>query len=154
MLRRYAKIEHEIFFGQAVDAIFEVFDPCAEVSTPLRRRARHLMSKVGRNVAIGENNVARIESGDDRASVLEAVAGIQQGGEVRVMVRPEIAVEKLADHFAKPGFVLRKTGGEDAVAPGFESLGEKADLSLFAAAVDTFHGDELSASGHEMKARR
>jgi hypothetical protein len=28
-------------------------------------------------------------------------------------------------------------------------LGEKANLGLFAAAVDAFDGDELSASGHE-----
>jgi hypothetical protein len=32
-------------------------------------------------------------------------------------------------------------------------LGEETDLGLFAAAVDAFNGDELSASGHERCAR-
>jgi len=76
----------------------------------------------------------------------EAVAGVKQGGKVRIdgVYGAEIAVEELAGHFAKPGLVLRESGGEDAVAASLESLRQKADLSLFAAAVDAFDGDELA----------
>lgn len=60
----------------------------------------------------------------------------------------EIAVEKLADHFAEPGIVLREARGIDGVAGGDESFFEQFELSAFAAAVNALDGDEFSRGGH------
>lgn len=60
----------------------------------------------------------------------------------------EITVEKLSDHFAEPGIVLGEAGGMHGVAFCGESFCEQSNLSAFAAAVDTFDGDEFSVCRH------
>jgi PLP dependent protein len=62
--------------------------------------------------------------------------------------RAEIAVEKLADHFAKPGIVLGEAGRIDDVAAGDKRFFEEIDLGALAAAVDSFNGDEFSRVRH------
>ena len=62
---------------------------------------------------------------------------------VHVFERTEFAIQKLADHFAEPGIVLRKASGVDTVAAltgGNESV-QQIHLRAFAAAVDSFNGD-------------
>ena len=62
--------------------------------------------------------------------------------------RAKIAVQKLADHFAEPGIVLRKAGGIDGVAARIRELErQQIDLRVLAAAVDAFDGDEIFRGG-------
>ena len=67
---------------------------------------------------------------------------------VDILERTEIAIQKLADYLAKPGFVLRKASGINRVAASFESKSETFDLRALATAIDAFDGDEFSGSGH------
>src|SRR5437868_14527410 len=60
--------------------------------------------------------------------------------------RAELAIEKLADHFAKPGVVLRESSGVDADASILERAGKQIELRALAAAIDAFDGDELAQS--------
>ena len=151
LLRSYAEVKHQILFGEAVDPVLEVLDPRTELSTLFGGTTSCLVRKVGADVAIGEDDLAAVESSDDGTFVLEAVAGVEQGSEVRVnrVYGTEVTIEELASHLAEPGAVLREAGGEDAMASGLESLRKQANLSLFTAAVYAFDGDKLSASGHE-----
>jgi len=60
--------------------------------------------------------------------------------------RAQVAIQKLAHHFAEPGVVLGKTGGVDTVpafAGGNDPL-QQIHLRTFAAAIDSFDGDELA----------
>jgi len=147
--RRDAKIKDNIFFGKTVDVVFEMLNPVSEFGAVIRSGAGYLVGKVGTDIAVGDDDFTFFESGDDWAFTFKAVTGIEQGGEVGVLVGSKLSIEKLADHFAEPGVVLRKTGGEHPVAQAGESLSEEADLSVLAASVDAFDGDELSAGGHE-----
>src|SRR6202035_4113189 len=56
--------------------------------------------------------------------------------------RAEFAVEKLADHFTKPGVVLRKPGRIDADTGMVQRGSEQIELRAFAAAVDAFDGNK------------
>jgi len=125
-----------------------MLDPGAKLFAFLGGTASGLVRQVGGNVAIGDDDLPLFECGDDRSFAFKAITGVKQRREVRVMVRAEVAIQKLADHLAEPGVVLREAGRQDLEATGFESLRQKADLGLFAAPVDAFNGDELSASVH------
>jgi hypothetical protein len=60
----------------------------------------------------------------------------------------------LPNHFSEPRTVLRKAGGQDLVAERFQFARQQAHLRLFAAAVDTFNGDECSSIVHELNVYR
>lgn len=114
------------------------------------RRARGLMCKIGAYIAVGENDLALLECGFQLRLGFETIAGVKQRREVRIdgFERTEMAVEELADHFSEPGVVVRETSWEYRVARGNEGLGQVLDLGAFAAAVDSFDGDEFSGRRH------
>ncbi len=90
--------------------------------------------------------MAVVQGGFEFRLGFEAVAGIEQRREVRVNAfeRAEIAIQKLADHLAKPGIVLREAGGIDGVAAftsGDDSV-KQIHLRALAAAIDAFDGNE------------
>src|SRR5580692_7354145 len=62
--------------------------------------------------------------------------------------RAELSVQKLADHFAEPGVVLREAGGKDGVAARFEGQRQEFNLRTLATAVDAFDSDQFSRKGH------
>ena len=144
-----AEIDHAIFARKAVDFVFEVANPVGELSARLRRHdAGGLVREVGADVAIDEDDLAFGERGFDFAFGFEAIAGVEQSGEMRIdgFERAEFAVEKLADHFAEPGVVLRESGGVDADAGIVERGRQQIELRALAAAVDAFDGDEPAQS--------
>ena len=67
---------------------------------------------------------------------------------VHAFERTEFAIEKLTDHFAEPGIVLRKSGGVDAMTAftGGQNVVQQIDLRAFSAAVDAFDGNESAKS--------
>ena len=67
---------------------------------------------------------------------------------VHVFERTEFAIQKLADHFAEPGVVLRKAGGKDGVAARLEGKCQEFDLGALATSIDAFDGNEFSGNGH------
>jgi hypothetical protein len=54
--------------------------------------------------------------------------------------RTELPVEKLPDHLAEPGIVLREAGGKDGMAESPELGCQELDLRAFATAIDAFNG--------------
>jgi len=60
---------------------------------------------------------------------------------IDIFERAELAVQKLSDHFAEPGIVLREAGGKDCVATRFERERQEFNLRALATAVDAFDGD-------------
>jgi len=148
--RRNAEIEDKIFAWQAVDVVFEMFDPGHECGAFFRGSAGDLMGEVGGNVAVGEDDATFLEGGLQGGFGFEAVAGVEHGREMGIdgIERAEFAVEKFADHFAEPGIVLREADGKDGVATGGEGYCEQLDLGALAASVDAFDGDECAASDH------
>ncbi len=83
-----------------------------------------LMSQIRADIAIGENDFALVQRGFQAEFGFEAIAGIEQGAEVRVdgFERAKIAVEELADHFAEPGIVLGEAGGINGMAAGVQGF--------------------------------
>jgi len=155
LVRGHTEIEDEVFARQAIDVVFEMLDPGEEFGTLCRRNARGLVRQVGADVAVNNDNLAVVQRGFQLELGFETVAGIEQGREMGVdaFERAEISVQKLADHLAEPGIVLRETRGIDGMAAGFKSEGQEFDLRTLAAAVDAFDGDEFSGSGHLWSAR-
>jgi len=62
--------------------------------------------------------------------------------------RAKFTVQKLADHLAEPGIVLRKAGRINGVALRAQGVSQEFDLRALAAAIDSLDGDEFSASWH------
>ena len=147
-----AQVQDEVFAGQAVNSIFEVLNPFEKRGAPAGSDAGGLMGEVRSDVAIGENNLAVAEGGFEFSLGFEAVAGVEQSREMWVdgFQCAKIAVEELADHLAKPGFVLRESRGVDHMAPGPESVGKQFDLGALAATVDAFDSDQFSESRHSL----
>lgn len=148
--RRKLEIKNESFAGQIVNVVFEMLDPCHKCGTTVGGRPRGLVGEIRTDVAIGENDFAIVECFFEARLGLETIAGVEQRGEMRVdgFEGPEVAIEELADHFAEPGVVLRKADGIHGVALSDERFFEKAGLGAFAAAIDSFEGDEFSARRH------
>jgi hypothetical protein len=63
-----------------------------------------LVCEVGADVAVHKHNLAVVQGGFEFRLGFKAVAGIEQGGKVRIdaFQRAKIAVQELADHFAEP----------------------------------------------------
>jgi PLP dependent protein len=123
-----------------------MLDPATKLVTFFRNDARGLMREIGADVAVDEDNFAVVEGCFNLGLGLEAVASIEQRSEMRIhgFERAEFAIEKLPDHFAEPGVILRKSGGMDAV-PAFASGNgavQQIHLRAFTAAIDAFDGDE------------
>lgn len=150
LARRDAKIEDQGFAREIVNVVFEMFDPGDERGTIGGGSAGRLMGEVRGDVAVGEDDSALSQSDFQMRLGFEAIARIEQGAEMRVngFEVAEIAVEKLADHFAEPGIVLGKACGINDEAARDESFFEQIDLSALAAAVDAFEGDEFSRGSH------
>ena len=150
LARRDAEIEHQRFSRQIVNVVFEMLDPGDKGRTVGGAGARGLMREIRADVAVGENDFALVQGCFEAELGFEAIAGIEQGAEVRVdrFEGAKIAVEELADHFAEPGIVLGETGGINGMAAGVEGFFEQLDLGAFAAAVDSFDGDEFSWCCH------
>src|SRR6267378_6356100 len=115
-----AEIEDEVLTRQAVNAVFEMLDPATKVGALVRRGARGLVREIGADVAVDESDFALVEGGFDFGLGLEAVASVKERGEMGVdgFERAELAVEKLAYHFAEPGIVLREARRVDVIAAG------------------------------------
>src|SRR5260370_39133290 len=113
---RHAKVENQVLAGQFVDAIFEMLDPATKLVTLFGDDARGLMREIGADVAVDENDFAFVEGCFNLRLGLEAVACVEQRGEMRVygFERAEFAVYNLAPHLSKPGVVLEESGGRDA----------------------------------------
>ncbi len=58
--------------------------------------------------------------------------------------RAKITVEELADYFAEPRIVLGEARRINSMAGGMQCFFKQFDLRAFAAAVDSFDGDEFS----------
>src|ERR1700731_5301812 len=97
-----------------------MLDPAPKLVGFFRNDARGLMREIGADVAVDENDFALVEGGFDFGLGLEAVASVKERGEMGVdgFERPELAVEKLAYHFAEPGIVLREARRVDVIAAG------------------------------------
>src|SRR5882724_7632709 len=130
-----------------------MLDPGEKFTALAGRRARCLVREIGSDVAVGEDDLAGLESGLEFGLGLEAVTGVEQGGEVRIngLEGAEFAIEEATDHAAEPRIVLREAGGIDGVSAQVERLGEQVDLGALAAAVDAFDGDEFSERRHESR---
>src|SRR6266403_2193125 len=131
-----------------------MFDPGAKFRPLFRRRAHRLMGKVRRYITISEHDAACFQGRDDGLLTFEAVAGIEQGSEVRVdgVKRAEISVQELSDHFAEPRAILREPGGKHLMPSRLEFVRQQAHLRLLAAAVYSFDGDEFAAMCHQYSA--
>ena len=104
------------------------------------------MGQVGADVAVDQDDLTFVQSGFNFRLGFEAVTGIEQRGEMGVdsFKGAEFAIEKLADHFAEPGIVLRESSGVDAAPASLEYLCEQVELGALAAAVDAFDGDQAA----------
>jgi hypothetical protein len=143
-----AKVDDAIFTREIVNFVFQVANPAGKFFAFGWRNAGGLVREVGANVAVDQDDLTLGESRFNFAFGFEAIAGLEQRGEMRIhgSQGAEFTVEKLADHFAEPGVVLRKSCGVDADARVIEGGGEQIELRALAAAVDTFNGDELAQS--------
>src|SRR5712664_1720304 len=123
-----------------------MLDPAAKLVTLFGNDARGLMREIGADVAVDEDDFAFVEGCFNLRLGLEAVACVEQCGEMRIhgFERAEFAVEKLADHFAEPGVVLRKSRGIDTMAAvtGGNGAVQQIHLRAFTATIDAFDGDE------------
>src|SRR5258708_17798288 len=148
--RRNAQVQDEVFSWKVVDVVLEVLDPSSKVVALFWCDARGLMGQIGADVAVDQNDFAFVEGCLDLWLGLEAIAGIEQGSEMWIhsFERAQLAIEKLADHFAEPGIVLRKSSRVNAMtafASG-DSAVQHIHLSAFPAAIDTFDGNESAES--------
>ena len=127
-----------------------MLDPGNKRRTVLGGHARRLMGEVRSDVAVGENDYALVQGRFQTRFGFEAIAGVEQGAEVRVdgFERAEIAVEELPDHFAEPGIVFGEASRINDVAAGDQCFLEQIDLRALAAAIDSFDGDEFSGVSH------
>src|ERR1700687_2972835 len=144
--RGHAKIEDEILAGQFVNVVFEMLNPAPKRVALVRRGTGGLMREIGTDVAVDEYDFAFVEGGFDFGLGFEAITGVEQRGEMRVqgVELAELAIKKLADHFAEPGVVLRKCRGIDAMPTfaGGEDPVQEIHLRALAAAIDAFDGNE------------
>ena len=149
-LRGNAQVEDETFAGKAVNGVLEMLDPLEEFRALGGGDASGLMSEVGADIAVHQNNLAVVQGGFELRFGFEAVAGVEQSGEVGIdaFERAEIAIQELTDHFAEPGIVLGEGGGIDGVAASLEGKLQEFDLRALATAIDAFDGDEYSGSDH------
>ena len=108
------------------------------------------MRQVRRDIAVRENNLAVVQRRFQFRLGLVTVTGIQERRKVRIhgFERAEFAVQELPDHFAEPGTVLREARRIRGMAAHAKRGGQKFDLRALAAAIDSFDGDEFSASRH------
>ncbi len=145
--RRKTQVEDQRFSRQTVDTIFEMFDPCLEGGALGSRDSCGLMGEVGADIAVGQDHLAAVEGRFDLGFGFQTISGIEKRSEVWINAfeRPELAIEKAADHFPKPGVVLRETGGVDGIAASREGFGKQFHLGALAATVDSLDGDEFSA---------
>ena len=110
------------------------------------------MRQIRRDVTVGENNLAVVQRGFQSRLGLVTVAGIKERCEVRIHAfeGAELAVQKLPDHFAEPGNVLRKARRMDGMALRAQRGSQKFDLRALTAAIDSFDGYEFSANRHDV----
>src|ERR1700740_1513573 len=87
-----------------------MLDPGEEFRALLRRHARRLMRKVRGNIAIGQHDRTSIERRHNSGFSLKAIAGVKKCRKMRIhfVERAQLTVQKLPDHFAEPGLVLRE----------------------------------------------
>src|SRR5437879_13693998 len=97
-----------------------MLNPASEIGAFVDVDARGLMGEIGADISINENDFAIVQRGVDSRFGLKAIAGVEKGGEMRVhsFERAKVAIKKLPDHLAKPGVVLGKACGIDAIATG------------------------------------
>ena len=152
LARRNTQIQNQVFARKPVNPVFEMLDPFEKRGALVGGDAGGLMGEIRSDVTVGENSLAVAEGGFEFRLGFEAIAGVEQCGEMRVdgFERAEVAVQELADHFAKPGIVLREAGGVDGMAAGAEGVGQQFHLRALAAAVDAFNSNEFSESGHSL----
>src|SRR5437667_12851464 len=100
---------------------------------------------------VSEINFIVLQRGFQSMLGLVTVAGIKARCEVRIHAfeGAELAVQKLPDHFAEPGNVLRKARRMDGMALRAQRGSQEFGLAAVTAAVDSFEGDEFSANRDE-----
>ncbi len=147
MERRKTQVEDQRFSRQTVDAIFEMFDPCLERGALRSGDSCGLMGEVGADIAVGHDRLAAVEGRFDLGFGFKTIPGIEKRSEMWIyaLERPELAIEKAADHFPKPGVILRETGGANGIAASREGFSKQFHLRALAATVDSLDGDEFSA---------
>src|SRR5437667_10733434 len=87
-----------------------MLDPFQKNRALLRGHASGLVREIRTDIAIHKDNLAVVQGRLQLRLGFETVAGIKESGEMRVDIleRTEIAIQQLAEHLAKPGFVVRK----------------------------------------------
>src|SRR5205823_13158230 len=105
---------------------------------------RGLMRQIRSDVAVQQNNLAVVQRRFQFRLGFVAIAGVEQGGKVRIdgFQRAKVTIQKLPDHSAKPGFVLRETRRINRMALRAQRVGQEFDLRALAAAVDSLEGDQ------------
>lgn len=126
-----------------------MLDPGLEFAALLGRRARGLVGEVGGDVAVGEDDLARLKGGGEAGLGFKAIAGVKQSGEVRIdaLKVAEITIQELADHLSEPRVVFREAGRIDQLTPGDQRFPKQVELGALSAAVDAFDGDEFAGRG-------
>ncbi len=150
LCRREAKINDEILEGQAIDAIFEVAKPGEEAAALAMGDTSGLVGEIGGDVAVGEKDFAGGEGAFEQGFALEAVTGVEQGGEVGVNLvdLAEAAAEVIADEGTEEGIVAREADAKAGPALGGKGAKKEIHLGPFAGTIDAFECNQFSPMRH------
>src|SRR5438445_8899348 len=93
---RHPQIKDEVLAGKSIDAVLEMLDPFQECRALSGRNTSGLMGEVGSHIAVGENNLAVVQSGFQFRLGFKAVAGVKEGSEVGIdtFERAKITVQE------------------------------------------------------------
>jgi hypothetical protein len=103
-----------------------------------------LVDDVGEQVAVGDDDVAGVESGADHLGDELGAAGHEEQGFARQAHLPAAVEEQVADDIANGGAAGVGTLG-DGVTAGAQPLREQPALRRFAGAVEAVQGEEKAA---------
>src|SRR5215467_4527212 len=125
-----------------------MLDPAAECHLLIRRNAGGLVREIRTDIAIHENNLAIVQRGFQVRLGFEAIAGVEEGSEVRIqgIQGAIIAVQELPYQLTEPGIILREARRINRMpaATCGKEVAQQIHLRTLSAAVNALEGDEFA----------
>ena len=144
---RHIEPDDDIGPRQLEHVVFDSLDPFDQVILTFPIDSRALVSEVGRDVTVADDDLVVVECIDEQTARFVAVSGIECGGEFWCdgVERTEVTVEKPADGSSEECFGVsreaEKAGGGVVLVESFDEL---LCLGPLAGSVDAFDGDQHS----------
>ena len=137
------RINDQIFHGQAVKAIFELFQPREKFFALLRRNARALVRHIRADITVGKHNFPSRQGRFDFRLRFQPITGIEQGGQMRInrFERAKFSVQEASHKFPEERFIARKADAKRSQSPRIQFARQQVKLRALSRAVNPFESD-------------